>query len=198
MPVSDLVRDHPEAWERATRHPFLLGVRDGTLAAGAFDTWLVQDYAFVGDLLRFQARLLARAPRPAQAVLAGGAVALVEELAWFEELAGRRSLDLDAPRRPATAAYGELLHRLDGAEVPAALTALWAIERVYLDAWTAAAAGAPEYAEFVGHWTTPGFAEYVDGLAAAADALGGRHDDVVLEVLDAEVAFWDMALGDAR
>ncbi|MGY2127763.1 thiaminase II/PqqC family protein [Blastococcus sp. SYSU DS0617] len=193
MPTSDLLRDHPTAWERATRHPFLLGVRDGTLPAGAFDTWLVQDHHYVADLLRFQARLLARAPRPAQAVLAGGAVALVEELAWFEELAGRRGLDLDAPRLPATAAYAALLERLDAAAVPAAVTALWAVERVYLDAWTVAAPGAPEYAAYVAHWTAPGFAGYVDGLAAAADALGGRHDDVVLEVLDAEVAFWDTA-----
>ena len=193
MPTSDLLRDHPSAWERATRHPFLLGVRDGTLPAGAFDTWLVQDHHYVGDLLRFQARLLARAPRPAQAVLAGGAVALVEELAWFEELAGRRGLDLAAPRLPATAAYAALLERLDAAAVPAAVTALWAVERVYLDAWTAAAPGAPEYAGYVEHWTAPAFAGYVDGLAAAADDLGGRHDDVVLEVLDAEVAFWDTA-----
>ena len=193
MPTSDLLRDHPTAWERATRHPFLLGVRDGTLPVGAFDTWLVQDHHYVGDLLRFQARLLARAPRPAQAVLAAGAVALVEELAWFEELAGRRGLDLGVPRLPATAAYAALLERLDAADVPAAVTALWAIERVYLDAWTVAAPGAPEYAGYVAHWTAPGFAGYVDGLAAAADALGGRHDDVVLEVLDAEIAFWDTA-----
>jgi thiaminase/transcriptional activator TenA len=193
VPTSDLLRDHPDAWDRATRHPFLLGVRDGSLPAGAFDTWLVQDARYVADLLRFQARLLARAPRPAQAVLAAGALTLVEELAWFEELAGRRRLDLDVPPLPATAAYAELLDRLDAADVPTALTALWAIERVYLDAWTTAAPGAPEHAEYVAHWTTPEFAGYVDGLAAAADALGGRHEDVVLEVLHAEVAFWDTA-----
>ena len=56
--------------------PFLDGVRDGTLPPAAFDRWLAQDALFVADLLRFQARLLARAPRPAQAVLAAGAVAL--------------------------------------------------------------------------------------------------------------------------
>lgn len=194
MPTSELLRDHSAAWERATRHPFLLGVRDGTLPAGAFDTWLLQDHHYVGDLLRFQARLLARAPRPAQAVLAAGAVALVEELAWFEELAGRRGIRIGAPRLPATAAYGQLLERLDAADVPTAVAGLWAVERVYLDAWTAAAPGAPEYAGYVAHWTAPGFAGYVDGLAATADALGGRHDAVVLEVLDAEVAFWNTAV----
>ncbi|MGY1746268.1 thiaminase II/PqqC family protein [Blastococcus sp. SYSU D00695] len=198
MPVSDLLRDLPGAWERATAHPFLLGVRDGALPAGAFDTWLVQDHHFVGDLLRFQARLLARSPRPAQAVLAAGAASLVAELDWFEELAVRRGLDLGGPRLPATAAYAELLARLDAAGVPAALAGLWAVERTYLDAWAVAAPGAPEYAECVAHWTAPGFADYVGGLAAAVDALGGRHEEVVAEVLAAEVAFWDMALDPAR
>ncbi|MGH8776321.1 MAG: hypothetical protein ACRDWI_14550 [Jiangellaceae bacterium] len=77
----------PELWERATRHPFLVGMRDGTLPRAAFDTWLAQDHRFVGYLLWFQARLLARAPRPAQHVLGTVAAALVDELGWFEELA---------------------------------------------------------------------------------------------------------------
>jgi formylaminopyrimidine deformylase / aminopyrimidine aminohydrolase len=82
VPVTDLLQRHPDEWARATRHPFLTAVRDGTLPDGAFDTWLVQDALFVADLLTFQARLLARAPRPAQAVLAAGAASLVAELDW--------------------------------------------------------------------------------------------------------------------
>src|SRR3712207_927117 len=70
VPVADLPSRSPDAWRAATRHPFLDAVRDGTIPVAAFDTWLVQDARFVADLLRFQARLLARAPRPAQAVLA--------------------------------------------------------------------------------------------------------------------------------
>ena len=194
MPVTELLQRHPEIWRGATAHPFLTAVRDGSLPAGAFDTWLVQDARFVADLLRFQARLLARAPRPAQAVLAGGLVALVEELAWFEEQAAARGLDLTAPALPATAAYAELLQRVDAAEVPVALTALWTIERTYLDAWTTALPGAPAYREFVEHWTVPGFAGYVAGLETAADAVGGGGDAVFTEVVAAEVAFWDMAL----
>ena len=194
MPVAELLQRHPDAWRGATAHPFLEAVRNGSLPPGAFDTWLVQDARFVADLLRFQARLLARAPRPAQAVLAGGAVALVEELAWFEVQAAGRGLDLTAPARPATAAYAQLLARLDSADVPAALTALWTIERSYLDAWSHAAPGAPAYREFVEHWTVPGFAGYVAGLATAADAVGGGDDAVFLEVAAAETAFWQTAV----
>jgi formylaminopyrimidine deformylase / aminopyrimidine aminohydrolase len=200
VPVAELLQRHAEAWRSATAHPFLTAVRNGSLPVAAFDTWLVQDARFVADLLRFQSRLLARAPRPAQAVLAAGLVGLVDELTWFEEQAAARGLDLAAPARPATAGYAALLDRLDSAGVPAALTALWTIERTYLDAWSTARPGAPEYREFVEHWTVPGFAGYVAGLERAADAVGNGADQVdleqvFLEVVAAETAFWTMAAG---
>jgi len=202
VPVTDLPLRHATSWSHATHHPFLAAVRDGTIPEAAFEAWLVQDYRFVSDLLVFQGRLLARAPRPAQAVLAGGAVALVDELAWFEEQAAARRLDLGTPAMPATAAYAVLLGRLDDADVAVALAALWALERVYLDGWSFAAPGAPAYREFVAHWTTPQFAAYVDALEQAADdavgtALGGSDLDAVFaEVVDAESRFWAMTFRD--
>jgi thiaminase len=71
-------------WTAATRHPFSGAVRDAKIADAAFDRWLAQDALFVADLLTFQARLLARAPRPAQRILAQGCLALAQELDWFE------------------------------------------------------------------------------------------------------------------
>ncbi|MCG5431754.1 TenA family transcriptional regulator [Mycobacterium sp. MYCO198283] len=181
-----------DLWTAATHHPFLLGIRDGDITRAAFDRWLVQDASYVADLLTFQARLLARAPRHAQAVLAGGCVALVAELDWFDDQASRRGLDTGQPPLPATLAYRELLGRLDAAPYDAAVTALWVIERVYLLAWSAAAPGAAEYREFVEHWTDPGFVDYVAGLGALAAPEG--HGELVAEVLRHEIAFWDMAL----
>ena len=200
-PVVGLPPRHAAAWNHATRHPFLDAVRDGTLGESAFEAWLVQDHHFVSDLLAFQGRLLARAPRPAQAVLACGAVALVEELDWFEEQAAARRLDLATPPRPATAAYSVLLDGLDDADVAVAITALWAIERVYLDAWSFAAPGAPRYREFVAHWTTPQFATYVSDLEHAADGVATRSAEshvasAFAAVLHAESRFWAMALED--
>ena len=179
-------------WTAATRHPFLDAVRDGTIIESAFDRWLVQDALFVGDLLAFQARLLARAPRSAQAVLAGGCVALVAELDWFEHQAGHRGIDLGQPPLPATLAYRELLLRLDGEPSDAAVTALWALERVYLLAWTSAVSTTSPFGEFIEHWTDPGFASYVDALGELAIPAG--HSGLIDEVLTHEVAFWDMAL----
>ncbi|WP_284234365.1 thiaminase II/PqqC family protein [Mycobacterium antarcticum] len=181
-------------WNSATRHPFLDAVRDGTISAAAFDRWLAQDAVFVADLLTFQARLLARAPRSAQNVLAGGCVALVAELDWFEVQAARRGLDLGPPALPATLAYRELLQRLDSLPFDAAVTALWVLERVYLLAWSSTASSTTPFGEFVDHWADPGFAQYVDGLGALATP-DERHD-LVSEVLTLELAFWDMALED--
>ena len=192
MPDAALSPEGP-LWTSATSHPFLDGVRDGSLPVEALDTWLAQDALFVADLLAFQARLLARAPRSDQAVLAGGAVALVEELDWFEQLAADRGLDLTGPPLPATLAYRALLQRLDAAPYADALGCLEVVERVYLDAWRSALPGAPAYAALVEHWTTPGFAAYVDALAAASARAGAPDEGLVAAVLRQEAAFWQMA-----
>lgn len=181
-----------DLWTAATRHPFLDAVRDGTITDAAFDRWLRQDALFVADLLIFQSRLLARAPRGAQQVLVGGCAALVAELDWFEEQAVRRGIDLAAEPLPATLAYRELLQHLDNEPYDAAITALWVIERVYLLGWTSAAPAAPPLDEFVEHWTTQDFAGYVDELGALASP--GEHGGQVDAVLKLEVAFWNMAL----
>ena len=207
MKATDLLQRNAASWQEATQHPFLEAIREGSFPAGAFESWLAQDYLFVGDALVFQARLLARAPRVAQAVLAGGLVAIEAELGWFEAQADQRGMVLDADRHPTTAAYGDLLARLEREPYAAAMTALWAVERAYLEAWMGAAPGHRDYRQFVEHWTTPEFADYVTGLEAAADdALGHaseqeqeRAEAAFLEVARLERDFWEMAWsGEAR
>lgn len=199
MEALGLLERHPEAWREATRHPFLDAVREGTLAAGAFEAWLAQDYLFAADLLVFQSRLLARAPRPDQAVLAGGLVAIEAELGWFEEKAGERGLELGASRHPTAREYGEFLMQLESEPYAAGVTALWAVELAYLEAWRSAAPGHPDHREYVEHWTTPEFADYVAGLQRAADCAlapgseGERAEAAFLEVARLERDFWEMA-----
>jgi thiaminase/transcriptional activator TenA len=194
--ASELIERHHDAWDAATGHPFLAAVRDGSLDAGRFSTWLAQDYLFVSALLAVQARLLARAPRAAQPVLAHGAAALVDELAWFETQAERRQLSLAAVAAPTTLEYLALLGRLDTAPTPVAIVALWALERVYLDAWQAARPGGEPDQEIVEHWTDPAFADYVAGLERLADdALtttpSPDQEDVFAEILRLETGFWE-------
>ena len=203
MRAEDLVSRHASAWRGATRHPFLDAVREGTLPQEAFDLWLAQDYLFVSDLLASQARILARAPRRDQAVLAGGLVAAEAELDWFEDKARERGLDLGASRLAATENYRQLMSSMEDAPYPAAVTGLWTIERAYLEAWRSAKPPAA-YAEFVEHWTTPEFAEYVSGLERAADDALSEADtsereaagQTFLSVAHLERDFWEMAFSE--
>jgi thiaminase len=203
-------RAFPDRWDRATRHPFLTAVAEGDRAA--FARWLPQDALFVADLVRYQARLLARAPGRLPRVLADGLAGLLAELDWFDEVARTVGLAADQPELPATVAYRALLDELDSAAYPAALLGLWVLERVYLEAWRFAGQGrvAAVHQAAVDHWTDPAFAGYVEALEAAADAALADADagvdavvdasgpnelgDVIARVLDAEIAFWDMAL----
>ncbi|BBL79511.1 aminopyrimidine aminohydrolase [Rubrobacter xylanophilus] len=202
MKARELLERHRDLWSGATRHPFLEGVRRGTLPRKAFERWLVQDYLFVLEGLKFQANLLARAPRRDQRLLIGGLSDLEEELGWFEEQAGRRGLDLHARPHPINAAYCGFLARLKSEAYAAGITALWALERAYLEAWRGAAPGAPEYREFVEHWSMPEFEEYVLRLEEAVDAALGeapeeeraRAGRVFPEVARLERDFWEMAL----
>jgi thiaminase len=192
VPVADLISRHPQEWAGATAHAFLDGIRTGALPAHAFNTWLVQDHLFVSDLLIFQSGLRAQAPSAAQAVLTAGIEALDVELTWFAAQATQRGINLDASRLPATEAYRLAMDRwLEGGGGPA-LTALWALERAYLDAWRGARPGAPDYRSFVEHWTQSEFASYVEGLAAVADE-SPPAEAAFLEVCGLERDFWDMA-----
>jgi thiaminase/transcriptional activator TenA len=192
-----LIESEAELWEAATHHPFLDGVRDGTLPAEAFGRWLAQDYHFGAALTRAEGRYLAGAPREDLALLAAGIQAMVAELEWFEQKAAEREIELGAPLHPTARAYVDYLFALCDRPYSVQLTALWALERAYLDAWRGARPGAGAYREFVEHWTNEDFAAYVAALEAATSRALGQDPDAEREafrqVARLERAFWAMA-----
>jgi thiaminase/transcriptional activator TenA len=177
-------------------------VRDGTVPADSFDRWLAQDYLYAQALVRAQSRIAADAPFTDVALLAGGVVATVEELGWFEEMAARRGTALDAPMHPTTRAYCDFLLALTYSAYPAQITAIWALERAYLESWEGARPGAQPYRAFVERWTTDAFRSYVGNLQAAVDrqleapvAEEAREaEDAFRWVTHYERGFWDMAM----
>lgn len=197
-----LIADHPDLWRAATDAPFLRGVTDGTLPAAAFDRWLAQDHHFLTTLVRAWGRLLTTAPAEDFALLAGGIQAFSDELAWFERMARQRvpsthALDLAAPELPATAAYNTALLKLADEPYPQAVTAMWAVEAAYLQAWQGVAPGAPAYREYVSHWADDDFEAFVADLAGVVDRElpGGPTPAATrafVTVLRHEAAFWAM------
>ena len=139
------------------RHPPPVSrrVRDGTIPRR------VRPLAGAGRDLRRRPVDVPGAPVGAGAAgcpggVCGGCSALVAELDWFEEQAARRGLDMTAAALPATLAYRVLLQRLDSVPFDAAVTALWAIERVYLLAWSSANSENTPFREFVEQLVHPG------------------------------------------
>lgn len=206
MKPTDLLERHASLWNGAVQHPFLEAVREGTLTTDVFAAWLVQDYLFVTNELTFVAHLLPRAPRSDQALLAQSIVSLVEELRWFEEQAEQKKLSLNASPHPVTASYATLLKRLEQQPYVVAISALWAIERAYLEAWTNVAPGHPSYRVYIEHWANAIFAEFVTKLEqSVAVALNASDVDTKLDVEEAfldvarlEQAFWEMAYSGAK
>ena len=202
MNADALVTRHAAAWQAATVHPFLAGVRDGSLPGDSFDRWLAQDYLYAQALVRAQCRITAAAPYADIGLLAGGVVATVAELAWFEDMAARRGVALDAPMHPANRAYCDFLQALTYSAYPAQITAIWALERTYLESWEGARPGAEPYREFVERWTTDAFRSYVGDLQTAADhQLAASAGEEAREAAEAffwvtqyERGFWDMAM----
>ena len=203
MTAEALLFRHAAAWQAATVHPFLAGVRDGSVPEDSFDRWLAQDYLFAQALVRAQSRIAAAAaPLADVGLLAGGVVATVGELGWFEEMAARRGVALDAPIHPATRAYCDFLLALTYSAYPAQITAIWALERTYLESWEGARPGAQPYREFVERWTTGAFRSYVGDLQAAVDrqlvASDGEQareaEEAFVWVTHYERGFWDMAM----
>ena len=193
VPAADLLSRHHAEWAEAVEHRFLRGVRDGSLGAAAFQFWLQQDHLFVADLLSFQARLLGAAPRPAQRVLASGLVGLEAELTWFEASASLSGVTLPLQRSPVTASYRLHLEHFLAQSFEVGMTALWALELVYLEAWRRASPGASPFRPYVEHWSTPAFATYVAELEPhAVDQQAAESAFVAVSEL--ERRFWDEAL----
>ncbi len=199
MRPSDLLQRHKEAWRAATHHPFLVAAQNGTLDANVFATWLVQDYLFVADEFAAQARLLARAPRDAQKLLIGSLQGIESELSWFEFHATTRNLALNAEHYPTTAAYRDFLNTLESKPYAVAITAIWAVERAYLESWQSALPGHSQYREYIEHWANAEFESFVNELEnAAEDALQASDVDKEVEAVFLKVArlehdFWEMA-----
>jgi thiaminase len=202
MTADALVSRHEAAWRAATVHPFLAGVRDGSVPEDCFDRWLAQDYLYAQALMRAQSRIAAAAPLADVGLLAGGVVATVGEMGWFEEMAAQRGVVLDAPMHPTTRAYCDFLLALTYSSYPAQITAIWALERTYLESWDSARPGAQPYRDFVNRWTTDEFRSYVGDLQTCVDrqleaSIGEQAreaEDAFVWVTHYERGFWDMAM----
>jgi len=201
-----------DVWAAQRAHPFVLGIGDGTLPEDRFRHYVRQDYVFLVDYGRLLALGAARAPRLAWmrrfAALAGSV--LETEMALHRTFAASwgiapAELEAEAPT-PATRAYTDFLLRTaalgDFAELVAALLpCMWGYAEVGAHL---AAQGPPEhegYAQWIGVYASPEFAELAAWCRELADAVAEELGDAGRARMHAafrassehELAFWDAA-----
>ena len=198
---SQLLEKHSQAWQSATVHPFLEQCHSGSIQQNQFNTWLVQDYLFVIEFTRFVARVLANAPTHHFDIILGGLSALKDELNWFKEKANLRQLNLETKPQETCSQYCKYLVMVTEMPYAVQVTALWAIELVYNQAWQLPGIMPEPYTEFAARWGNQNFTEYVKLLEQIADeamsnssqTVQSQAESVFLEISKKEKYFWEMA-----
>jgi thiaminase/transcriptional activator TenA len=188
------------AWERATRHPFIDGMVDGTVDDATFQRYLEEDYAFVTALADAVAHLVAQAPtNDARRVLTGFLRTILgEEDAFF---AGARGTAAPTAPTPTTRAFRDFLRASAAADgYGPRLAAVAAGEWVYLD-WGRRVAANPPQDERRRRWTalhaSEEFARVVGWMREELDrlALSSAEEDRAagnfVQAVAYEAAFFD-------
>lgn len=222
------------AYTSATQHAFLAAAGDGNLSHALLSLWLSQDRIYAAHAYpRFIGRLIAAIPFGIQntdgtvgasndrilRTLVGALNNIVREVGFFDTIASEQGWDLDGwKERKGTRDYTAEMARVSSGDGEASLVEglifLWAMERVYLDAWNFVASRIRMHQnqdpsptntvvrKLVENWTSAEFEEFVDELERLVDDLGAgfvgdAHADLVRKaqrvwdrVVELEKDFW--------
>ncbi|KAF9477958.1 heme oxygenase-like protein [Pholiota conissans] len=219
------------SYKDATRHTFLAQAGDGTLPLSRLALWLSQDriYAahayprFIGSLLSripFQDSDNPSGPKERQneeilRVLVSCLDNIVREVQFFKDTTEQFGLNVEEwAQRKATRDYtAEMVRVASSGSLEDGIIFLWAMERVYLDAWryvksiqkqsanptdSNASNNVAAVRSLAENWSSPEFELFVDTLQRLVDGLEikpwseawFRAEDIWSRVLELEVAFW--------
>ncbi|KAL5700895.1 hypothetical protein ACHQM5_026294 [Ranunculus cassubicifolius] len=214
--IEGWLKKHRSTYTKATKHPFILSIKDGSINLSSFKRWLGQDYIFVREFVPFLASILLKAWKESDdssdmEVLLGGMASLNEEISWFNKEASKWGISLSefSPQH-ANQDYCRFLESLHSAEVnyTVAITAFWAIEAVYQESFSLcleSGSNTPvELMETCQRWGNEGFGQYCyslqrianRNLAKATPDVLRKAEEALVKVLELEVGFWNMSQGE--
>jgi len=219
-------------YTEATEHPFLRSIADGSAPLDLLALWLSQYRIYAAHAYpRFIAHLITHIPFSASDTITSPRERanqhllrtlsfciqnVVDEAQFFLRTAEKYGLDLDcwAERKETTAYVETMLRVASEGSLEEGLIFLWAMEKVYLDAWTSVGRVIHENAdtgvndrssgvqvlasEFVQNWTNPDFHKFVQELADLVDNLNvspgtqlwKKAEEIWDTVVSLEVGFW--------
>ncbi|KAI5415619.1 probable bifunctional TENA-E protein isoform X1 [Lathyrus oleraceus] len=209
------LRKHRPVYNSATKHPFILSIRDGTVQSHSFKTWLAQDYLFVREFVPFVASVLIKACKESDdsdddvEVILGGIASMNDDISWFKREAKKWDIRLsEVVPQKANKDYCRLLESLMSSDVEysEAVTALWAIGVVYQESFAycfeEGSKSPLEWKESCERWGSEGFGQYCRSLQKMVDRrlLKASDDElkkaevVFLSIIEHEVEFWNMCV----
>ncbi|KAF9467727.1 heme oxygenase-like protein [Collybia nuda] len=212
----------PSYLEATSAHPFIASAANGTLSNDLLSFWLYQDRIYAAHAYPpFIGSLIANIPfdRTSQPnvdaskrildILNFSLQNIVREVEFFENTATQWGLRTDGwKERKGTRDYTAEMARISrSGSVEEGLLFLWAMERIYLDAWMHVhnkLTSDPQTTTpspvmvFATNWSTPEFQSFVIDLGNLVDDLyqnGGpkmwkRAEDIWQRTVELEEAFW--------
>ncbi|KAJ8767341.1 hypothetical protein K2173_017385 [Erythroxylum novogranatense] len=211
--IGKWLKKHLHLYVAATRHNFVLSIRDGSVDLSNFKKWLAQDYIFVREFVPFVASVMIKASKTSddkndmEAIL-GGLTSLNDEIDWFKQEASKWSIPLSGTIvHKANENYCMFLSSLMLPEVEyaVAITAFWAIEAVYQESFAHCLEEdnkvSQELQETCKRWGNEKFGHYCRSLQnianrcleKAPDHVCARAEVAFQRVLEHEVEFWNMS-----
>ncbi|KAJ3811658.1 heme oxygenase-like protein [Lentinula aff. lateritia] len=222
------------AYTSAIKHSFLTAAGSGTLDHNLLALWLAQDRIYAAHAYpKFIGSLISNIPfnskdshNSSQELLNQRIFKLLlfslqnvdREVGFFQETAQKWCLNQEGwPERKGTRNYTAEMSRISNhGTVIDGLIFLWAMERVYLDAWTyvrdltntsvpfilsSESTPTPTNSAILSlsdNWSCPEFVKFVDDLADLVDSLGiqpgsaewSRAKEVWARVIELEADFW--------
>jgi len=217
-------------YSSATRHSFLESAGNGTLPPDRLVLWLHQDWIYAAHAYpKFIGALIANIPfsqthevnsyeearnQRILGILVYSLNNVIREAQFFKNTATELGFDLDNWReRKATRDYtGEMARVVAEGRLEDGLVFLWAMEKVYLDAWSyvhrqlqtttshsvEASASIRCVRPFAANWSSEEFSKFVDDLGSLVDDLDmkpgseewKRAEELWERVVELESEFW--------
>ena len=226
--TAHLLNLSPAGHKTATTHPFLLRAGRGTLDPTTLSSWLRQDRLYALSYVSFIGSLLSKINIPTHATRAStiewkitdclidALINIRREIGLFEDILrqdfGWGGDEENDRARTQTKAYTDLFAGAGAPNQPllVGMTALWATEKCYLDAWRFArgnigddvgvAKGDTMREVLIPNWSSDEFEDFVTRIGGLLDELAAqegvtkadlrKYEDVWNQVLWAEANFW--------
>lgn len=114
--------------------------------------------------------------------------------------AASRDVQTDIEPKETTSSYLEMLAKVNTMPYVLQAVAFWAVETVYNQAWKIPESSV-KYKEYANRWGNSAFTEYCLSLEnqanvvlnSASDTEKYAASDIVKEIAELEIQFWDMA-----